>query len=202
MSDENHLAHTATDEAVRTGVGIGLGALVAAGVAMRKRIAAWWRRPTLADALTKLSGVVEKLDGTMKSVITGLRDISDGLAVAEANVGLMLDASTAAVWFTNAQGECVRVNRALCDLFELTPEQALGEHGRGWLRAVVPEHRERVWREFKSAIANGIPYACHYSLQTSKGLVNVVATGEVIRSRDDRILTVRGTVEPLPSIAA
>lgn len=202
MGDERQIADTATQEAIKAGVGLGIGAAAAAFALCWKKIVRWWQQPTLADALIKLSSVVENLDGTMKQVIVGLRDISDGLAVNESNVGLMLDASSVAMWFTNAAGECVKANRAMCEMFGLTHEQVVADHGRGWMRAVVPEHRERVWREFKSALASGVPYACHYSINTKTGLLNVIAKGEVIRSRDDRILTVRGTVEPLNATAA
>lgn len=201
MRDESSIADTAQAEAVKASIGLGVGALLAMLAMGRRRIIAWWHKPTLADALTKLGTVVEGLDKTMKQVISGLQNISDGLAVAEANVGLILDSSTVAMWWTNEHGHCIRANRALCEMFDMTEAEITNDHGMGWMRAIVPEHRERVWREFKSAISSGVPYACNYPIQTRSGLRNVVARGEVIRSRDDRILTIRGTVEPLLAAA-
>ena len=46
-----------------------------------------------------------------------------------------------AIYQTDAQGRCVYVNSALCDLFGLTEKEALGD---GWLSRIHPEDRDRV----------------------------------------------------------
>jgi len=46
-----------------------------------------------------------------------------------------------AIYQSDAQGRCVYVNAALCELFGLTEKEALGV---GWLDRVHPEDRDRV----------------------------------------------------------
>jgi PAS domain S-box-containing protein len=46
-----------------------------------------------------------------------------------------------ALYQTDAQGRCVYVNTALCELFGLSEKEALGV---GWLDRVHPEDRDRV----------------------------------------------------------
>jgi len=46
-----------------------------------------------------------------------------------------------AIYQTDAQGRCVYVNSALCELFGLSEQEALGD---GWLNRIHPEDRDRV----------------------------------------------------------
>jgi PAS domain S-box-containing protein len=58
-----------------------------------------------------------------------------------------------AIYQSDAQGRCVYVNAALCELFEITEKDALGI---GWFDRVHPEDRERVAAGRKHA-ASPIP---------------------------------------------
>jgi len=46
-----------------------------------------------------------------------------------------------AIYQSDAQGRCVYVNAALCELFEMSEQEALG---LGWMGRVHPDDRERV----------------------------------------------------------
>jgi len=46
-----------------------------------------------------------------------------------------------AIYQSDAKGRCIYVNSALCELFEMSEQEALG---LGWLGRVHPDDRERV----------------------------------------------------------
>jgi PAS domain S-box-containing protein len=58
-----------------------------------------------------------------------------------------------AIYQSDAQGRCVYVNSALCELFEMSEREALG---LGWLDRVHPDDRERVAAARRHA-ASAIP---------------------------------------------
>ena len=199
MNDREYLGLSAAQWA-----GIGATAISLAPMCV-KRFREWINAPSerkmLAAAVENVALGLKEITSAVKEMTQVQRDIADELSINEANVAMMLDASRTAIWFTNAEGECTRANKALCDLFGLSHEDMIGNQGRGWMRAVIPEHRDRVFREFKTALSTDVPYACHYAITKNGKLINVVANGEVIRARDGRVLAVRGTVEPLPIAA-
>ena len=58
-----------------------------------------------------------------------------------------------AIYQSDAQGQCVYVNSALCELFGLTVKEAMGV---GWMDRVHPDDRDRVLAARKNA-ASPIP---------------------------------------------
>jgi PAS domain S-box-containing protein len=55
-----------------------------------------------------------------------------------------------AIYQSDAQGQCVFVNAALCELFGLTAKEAMGE---GWMERVHPADRDRVLAARKNAVS-------------------------------------------------
>lgn len=54
------------------------------------------------------------------------------------------------IYQSDAQGLCVYVNAALCELFGLTAKEAMGV---GWMERVHPDDRDRVMAARKTAIS-------------------------------------------------
>lgn len=213
MSDERHIADTATHEAVKAGVGFGALGLATLAALFRRRVVAWWNRGKvrdeqmmesfngLSDALTKLTDRLGSIEKTIAiqftSLSAGLSDVSDNFTISEANLRMVMNGSPLAMWECDAQGHCKWANNALAALFDLTIGDITASGGKGWLKRVIPGHQQRVWQEFQSAIAADTPYVSSYAINPGGKLINVVARGEILRSKDGRILTVRGTVEPV-----
>src|SRR5918993_329759 len=54
------------------------------------------------------------------------------------------------IYQSDAQGQCVYVNTALCELFGLTAKEAMG---LGWMDRVHPDDRQRVLAARKNAVS-------------------------------------------------
>lgn len=217
MSDERQLTDTATHEAVKAGVGFGALALGTLAALFRKRFMAWWNRGKVRDehmlssfnglsaALTKLTDRLGSIEKTIavqfNALATGLSEVSDNFCISEANLRMVMNGSPLAMWECDASGHCKWANNSLAALFDLTIAEITASGGKGWLRRVIPGHQQRVWQEFQSAIAADTPYVSSYAINVGNKLINVVARGEILRSKDGRILTVRGTVEPVGAVA-
>lgn len=77
-----------------------------------------------------------------------------------------------AIYQSDAQGRCTYVNSALCELFEVSEQEALG---LGWIDKVHPEDRPRV-EAARPHAASPIPvFHLDYRLLTSKGTIWVAA---------------------------
>jgi PAS domain S-box-containing protein len=66
-------------------------------------------------------------------------------------VQLPTPAGRVGIYQSDAQGQCVYVNTALCELFGLTAKEAMG---MGWIDRVHPEDRQRVLAARKNAISS------------------------------------------------
>lgn len=66
-----------------------------------------------------------------------------------------------AVYICDRTGSCTFVNEALCQLFQISREEAL-EHG--WARSLPPEDMERVVVAWETAIRLNMPYEQRYTV--------------------------------------
>jgi len=67
----------------------------------------------------------------------------------------------------------------------------------GWLKAVESSDKQRVWRTFKEALEQNIPYSCVYAIISQKTgeRVNCFASAEVTRNAAGKVIFVHGTVQ-------
>ncbi len=63
--------------------------------------------------------------------------------------------SPVGIFHTDANSHCLYVNERWCEMAGMLPEQALGE---GWVMALHPEDRERVFAEWNTAAAGHTPF--------------------------------------------
>src|SRR3954464_11615250 len=80
----------------------------------------------------------------------------------------LLELAPVGLFETDADGNCLFVNRRWCELAGLTPEQA---RGAGWVGALHPEDRDRVSREWYEAATSNREFASEYRFRTPEGRV-------------------------------
>jgi PAS domain S-box-containing protein len=145
------------------------------------------------------------LQGDNRIVVTHV-DVTDRHAQQEAaersarSWHTLLELVPVGVFQTDAKGDCIYVNTTLCRLSGQTHEEA---HGEGWVAALHPDDRARVFEEWYRAIAAGQPFALEYRLQPPSGRTTVVRS-EVVPVVDPRgrasgwLGTVRDVTERKP----
>ena len=72
------------------------------------------------------------------------------------------------IYLTDPSGDCLFVNKTWCRMTGLTPEEA---RGKGWVKAVHPDDRERVAAEWYDAALRRRPFAGEYRYLRPDGVV-------------------------------
>ncbi len=85
------------------------------------------------------------------------------------------------MFHNDAQGRCVFVNQALCELTGFTQDEALGD---GWARALHRDDRERVVAEWMAAVERREPFRSEYRFLLNDGQINWVL-GQAVAEVDD-----------------
>jgi PAS domain S-box-containing protein len=78
----------------------------------------------------------------------------------------LTEISTVGIFFTDADGNCLQVNRTWCEIAGISGEQALG---RGWLGAIHPEDLERVTALWYESAKHNLPFHAEYRFLTPQG---------------------------------
>nr|WP_281404522.1 PAS domain S-box protein [Pyxidicoccus fallax] len=95
-----------------------------------------------------------------------LADQEQALRESEARFRNMADNAPVMLWMTDAQGQCLWLNRQWHDFTGQSPEEGLG---LGWLDAVHPEDRAVAGDTFLSSLARQEPYRVEYRIRTRHG---------------------------------
>ena len=95
-----------------------------------------------------------------------------------------------AIYQSDADGRCVYVNAALCELFGMTEKEALGV---GWLERVHPDDRERVSGARKFAVTLIPVFHIEYRIQFD-GRTRWVAAFSTALVDDGRFMGRIGTI--------
>ncbi|NTW36545.1 MAG: PAS domain S-box protein [Syntrophobacteraceae bacterium] len=94
--------------------------------------------------------------------------------------------SPVGIFRTDLKGNCIYVNERWCEIAGLTVEAALGE---GWVKAIHPGDRQRVFEEWYRSAQENRPFRSEYRFQRPDGLSTSVLgqasaelnpTGEVV----------------------
>lgn len=72
---------------------------------------------------------------------------------------------------TDKDGNCIFVNDLWCKIAGMTPKQA---QGQGWLKALHPDDKKRVFKEWYDAAEKGKEFLSEYRFKTRKGKVTWV----------------------------
>lgn len=113
--------------------------------------------------------------------------LSREYAAMSARQWAMVGAISQPTWESDAQGNCIRANQAL---LVMTGRSVDDLQGSGWENIVLPADRERVWAEWRDAVARARTFESEYTVinptMRKAFVVSAVAnpffsvTGEVI----------------------
>jgi PAS domain S-box-containing protein len=100
--------------------------------------------------------------------ITARRRAEDALRESEGRFRTLAAHAPVGIFLTDREGNCLFVNDRWREVSGLSGQEA---HGRGWARALHPDDRERVFREWHAAAEAGRPFAGEYRFRTPEGKV-------------------------------
>ncbi len=86
------------------------------------------------------------------------------------------------IYRADREGRCTHVNARWCEFTGMSAEEARGD---GWLRAIHPQDRQRVLREWESAHRGGQPFHAEYRYQRPDASVRWILD-QVAADRDAR----------------
>jgi len=98
----------------------------------------------------------------------------------------LTEISPVGIFFTDADGNCLQVNRTWCEIAGMSCEQALG---KGWVGAIHPEDLERVAALWYESARHNLPFHAEYRFYTPQGKTTWVV------GRAKAKLAADGTVE-------
>ena len=96
------------------------------------------------------------------------------------------------IFQTDAEGNCLFVNARWCEMAGMTVEAA---RGKGWGKAVHPDDRERVLREWSDVAKSGQEFAGEYRFKRPDGEVTWLSGNAIaLRAESGTILGFIGTI--------
>jgi PAS domain S-box-containing protein len=84
---------------------------------------------------------------------------------------VLADMSPTGIFLTDIAGKCLYVNPAWCRMAGLTCEEAYGD---GWVKAIHPEERTRIFSEWESFIRGEIPWESEHRFIDNVGKITWV----------------------------
>jgi PAS domain S-box-containing protein len=135
--------------------------------------------------------------GKVVMLIPEGRDISDrkrtetALQASESRLRALLTAAPVGIFQADTAGNCVFVNQQCAQLMGMSESEVLN---RGWVNAIHPEDRDRVFEEWYGAIRAEREFASEYRFLTPQGQVNwISSTAIAIRDESGTITGYLGT---------
>jgi len=128
----------------------------------------------LVQYATRVSTIMDNLEKIKHQLMpnggSSMRDAIDRIEarmiIAEQRQKLLTMDSPFAVFETDANGNCIHVNRTYCRWTGRTTEEL---EGKGWLNALHPDHRQLVFSEWTTAVTQLREFSMDYKLQAVDG---------------------------------
>ncbi len=114
--------------------------------------------------------------------VTARKQAEKALRASEQRFRTLTSHASVGIFLADREGDFLFVNERWCAMAGLSPEEA---QGQGWIRALHPDDRERVSRQWYSAARTGESLACEYRFLSPQGNVTWIE-GNAIGSRDER----------------
>jgi PAS domain S-box-containing protein len=156
------------------------------------------RRDGAALHVDSAVSVMKDPSGAPNGLLAVVRDVTpqkhaeETLRISEARFRALASHAPVGIFMTDAGGDCVFVNDYWCAVAGLTPAQASGP---GWTRALHPEDRERVAREWYAAVQARRPFSSEYRFLRPDGRVSWLQGSAVeLRSESDELICHIGTL--------
>lgn len=104
----------------------------------------------------------------------------------------LADISPVGIFFTDAEGNCLHVNRRWCEISGITIEEA---EGQGWGKAIHAEDLERVVSLWYACAKNNQPFSTEYRFASPRGKVTwVLGNARAVMSADGSVTGYVGTI--------
>jgi PAS domain S-box-containing protein len=130
--------------------------------------------------------------------ITGRKKLEKALLDSEEQFRTLCDFAPIGIFRTDGEGNNIYCNPRWEEITGLTAAEGLG---RGWLRGIHPEDRERLGEVWREAMAGGRIYSHEHRQLTPKGrTLWVHALASPIKRTDGKIIGYVGTVEDITEI--
>ncbi len=100
--------------------------------------------------------------------VTHRKQAEDALQASELRFRTLTAHAPVGIFLASREGNCLFVNKRWCEMAGMSPEEA---RGQGWSRAIHPDDRERVLREWTAATQAGREFTSEYRFQTPQGKV-------------------------------
>lgn len=94
--------------------------------------------------------------------ITKLKQAEKAMQISQRRYQILADLSPVGIFHTDAQGNCIYINKRCSEFLGMCFEEAKGEY---WSKTLHPEDRERVIKEWYNAVAKKQPFKCEYRFQ-------------------------------------
>lgn len=145
-----------------------------------------YARPTLAD-----DGTITGMSGTLND-ITDRRRAEQALLASETRFRTLATHAPVGIFQTNAQGECIFVNKRWV---EITGTSSVRAMGYGWTEGLHPDDREAALAEWQAAARSGREFSQEYRFQTPEGTVTwVFGNATPLRDEKGEITGYLGTI--------
>jgi len=130
------------------------------------------------------------------SVLDKLNRIDSSLQINSARTVAMINHASHPIFECDVHGNCVLVNKSICDLFGLSPEEMLGS---GWISGVDQPDRDDVIDTWRSSVTKKIPYEHRYNVRNAKTgvLVPVRSFCTSMKNIHGQVIGFHGTVQPM-----
>ncbi|WP_413163251.1 PAS domain S-box protein [Capilliphycus salinus ALCB114379] len=136
--------------------------------------------------------------GQLVSILSLAQDVTDeieaqkALRESEQRYQTLAETSPVGIFHTDNQGNCLYVNKRCCEISGTDPSTSLG---RGWIKTIYWEDRERVVQEWYNTVQQGKIFRSEYRMEYLRGKVCWVL-GQAIAQKNDKgeIIGYVGTV--------
>jgi len=120
------------------------------------------------------------------------RSLEDKLRLSESRFQVLAGHAPVGIFETDADGNCIFVNDKWCSLAGMSAEAA---RGRGWVDALHPEDRQKVFDEWYTAAQAGREFAAEYRFRTPEGAISwLKGSARALRKDAGQITGYIGTV--------
>ncbi|MBW2688907.1 MAG: PAS domain-containing sensor histidine kinase [Deltaproteobacteria bacterium] len=104
----------------------------------------------------------------------------------------LAELSPVGIFFTDADGNCLHVNRRWCEIAGFASEQAMG---RGWIQGIHNEDLERVADLWYESARNNQPFHAEYRFTTPQGKATwVIGDARAVLAKDGTVDGYIGTI--------